>query len=193
MLRPGDIIFEDSDRTGAKIVKFLMTAPNVWIHIWRAIKGTQEKVEYYHPTLVVPEGKMIEQQWKVQVTSNENINKKKYIVFRPHPKKIFDSAFNDEYFVIWLINNAEKEIGQKWGVLHTLFGRFPTWLTGIPYFARYVKLPNEEVSAGRVARWLYLTYGEKFGHVRYTEATTHTMVKWMLAHPEYYEVIERVG
>lgn len=193
-LQAGDIIFEDSDRLGAKIVKFLMTAPSIWHHIYRAIEGTQETVEYYHPTLVISETEMIEQQWKVQIAYNENINKKKYIVFRPHFTNIYSKQETNDYVnSICLIQNAKEDLGQKWGIIHTLFGRFPTWLTGIPYFARYIKLPNEEVSAGRVARWLYLTYGDTFGHKKYTEATTHTMVKWMLNHPELYEVIEKVG
>lgn len=183
-LQAGDIIFEDSDRLGAKIVKFLMTAPSIWHHIYRAIKGIQETVEYYHPTLVISETRMIEQQLKVQITYSDNINHKKYIVFRP---KISQDQRDH------LIEIAYSDIDQKWGIVHTLFGRFPTWLTGIPYFARYIKLPNEEVSAGRVAKWLYESFGETFGHVRYTEASTHTMVKWMLAHPEIYEVVEKVG
>lgn len=192
-LMPGDLIFEDSDAFGAQVVKYLMRSPNLWIDLWRIITGTLEKVDYYHPTLVISDTEMIEQQWRVRLDSVDNINHKKYIVFRPHPSKRWDNSFNDEFFTKVLIDVAKEDIGQKWGIIHTLFGRFPTWLTGIPYFARYVKLPNEEVSAGRVARWMYEAYGETFGHVRYTEATTHTMVKWMLAHPEKYEIIERVG
>lgn len=184
-LQSGDIIFEDSDATGAKIVKFLMTAPNMYVHLWRKITNTQQVCEYYHPTLVISDVDMIEQQWKVQITSNDNINHKKYIVFRPlHPWSIKVSD---------LVADAKADLGQKWGIIHTLLGRFPTWLTGIPYFARYVKLPNEEVSAGRVARWIYETYGITFGYVRYTEATTNTMVRWLLANPDKFEVIEKVG
>ena len=42
----GDIFFTDNFRTASKIVKFLMTAPTVWQHIWRAIRGTQEEVRF---------------------------------------------------------------------------------------------------------------------------------------------------
>lgn len=189
-LQAGDILFEDSDATGAKIVKYLMRSPNLWIDLWRMITKTIQTCDYYHPVLVISDTEMIEQQWKVQITSNDNINHKKYIIFRPLEKA------NDlpiEFLNLMMITIAKEEIGQKWGIIHTLFGRFPTWLTGIPYFARYIKLPNEEVSAGRVARWMNFAYGETFGHVSYTEATTNTMVRWMLAHPEWYEVIEKVG
>lgn len=182
-VKAGDIFFIDSDKTGPKIVKFLMTAPNVFVHIFRTIFRKQEKVEYYHPGLFVSTRRIIEQQWKVEYKEAEKILKstRPLIVFR---RKRVSSNINQQF-----IANAQEDLGQKWGIVHTLFGRFPTWLTGIPLFARYIKLPNSEVSAGRVARWLYETFGETFGHERYTEATTHTMVKYMLAHPELYEVI----
>lgn len=175
----GDIIFKDSDQGGAKVAKFFMTAPNMWIHIWRKIRGTQEKVEYYHPMMIVSETMAIEQQWKVGYKDvNDAINGHRVIIFRLTNSSVIPD----------LVKDAESDLGQKWGVVH-VFGRFFTWVTVIPYFARYMKLPNEEVSAGRVARWLYEVTGETFGHKTYQEATTHTMVKWMLSHPDIYEVV----
>lgn len=186
-IKAGDIWFIDSEKGGAKVVKFLMTAPNVFVHIFRAITGRQEKVEYYHPGIFASTRRVLEQQWKVDYKEADKIlqSERPLIVFRA--KELFNGQTQD------FIDNATEDLGQKWGIVHTLFGRFPTWLTGIPLFARYIKLPNSEVSAGRVARWMYETYGETFGHKRYTESTTHTMVKHMLANPDMYEVIYKRG
>ena len=173
----GDIVFEDSDRQGAKIAKFFMTAPNVFIHIYRAITKTQEKVEYYHPFVIFDDKRLIEQQLKVGFDDKENYNKKKFIVFRRTNTNATD--------VLKFLYIAESEVGQIWGIFHTIFGRSLTWLTGIKFFTRYVKLPNEEVSAGRVARWLYKTYGETFGKKTYQECTTHDMVKHMKKSRDY--------
>lgn len=179
----GDIVFEDSDRKGARIAKFFMTAPNMFLHVYRAITKTQEKVEYYHPFIIYSPEKLIEQQWKVVFDNKDNFNQNKYIVFRrvnATPEDITN-----------LLTNARLDLGQKWGVFHTIFGRFPTWLTGISFFARHIKLPNEEVSAGRVARWLCETYGETFGKKTYQECTTHDMVKYMKKNRNYKIIYKR--
>ena len=183
VLRPGDIWFKDSQKGGAKVVKFLMQSPTVWHQLIRWIKGTLEPVLTYHPGIIASNDVTYEQQWLVQTKETEDVlnGDNRLIIFRRR-----GLTQGDQYAIL---NIAKREMGQKWGVVHTIFGRFPTWLTGIPYFARYVKLPNEEVSAGRVARWMYLAWGETFGHKRYTEATTHTMVKWCFSHPETYEVV----
>lgn len=88
---------------------------------------------------------------------------------------------------------SEDDLGQKYGIIQTLFGKFPTWLTGIPYFARYVKLPNNEICVTRVARWYYEVFGETFGSKKYTEVTTHTMVKYILTHSEKYAILDMRG
>lgn len=176
----GDIIFKDSDQPGAKVAKYFMTAPTVWHHIYRAITRKQQKCEYYHPLLVISNA-AIEQQWKVQYKDLvDAVNGNRVIIFRN--KHIAEFQKNS------LVIHSVSDIGQKWGVVH-VWGRFFTWLTGIPYFARYLKLPNEEVSAGRVARWYSESVGETFGHKTYQEATSNTMVRYMLAHPEQYEVV----
>lgn len=189
-LQVGDIIFKDSEKGGAKMVKFLMTAPNVWVHIWRAIRGTQETVQYYHPGMVTEkEGKLIviEQQWEVEYKDlNKMIGGDSPMLIARRKNLTVSDLDNLKHI-------AESELGQKWGVVHTLFGRFITWLTAIPYFARYVKLPNEEVSAGRVARWYAKAFGEHWGHKRYTEATTHTMVKKLLSSPDEYVILKVRG
>jgi len=82
----------------------------------------------------------------------------------------------------------EEEIGLKWGILHA-FGKFLTWLTAIPYFTRYLKYYDREVSMGRAYKWMYLTFEEIFGYKTYQENTTQTVVTYILNHPEKYEVI----
>lgn len=182
-IQAGDIWFIDSEKQGAKVVKIFMTAPTIWHHLWRKIRDTQEKVKYYHPGILYSTRRTLDQQWEVEFDDASDIlqSERPLIVFR----RKNEYSGTTQHF----IDNAKKDLGQKWGIIHTLFGRFPTWLTGIKFFTRYIKLPNEEVSAGRVARWMYETYGETFGYKKYTEATTHTMVKYMLANSDLYEVI----
>lgn len=180
----GDIIFEDSDKGGPKIVKYFMRSPNVWVDLWRMLNGRLQKSEYYHPAVALGNSQMAEQQLRVQITSIENFNQNKFIVFRRKNITHYQATRLNE-----VIN---KEQGQLWGIIQT-FGKFATWLTGIPLFSRYFKLPNEEVSATRVARWYYKAFGETFGLPTYQENSTHTMVTYMLNHPETYTIIEKVG
>lgn len=186
-LKSGDLIFKDSDQIGAKIVKYFMRSPNLLTDIYRMITGKLEKVEYFHPAMIISDTQMIEQQKKVQITDIKLGDK--YIVFRPKLQFGVPISNPTESNLVWY---AKREIGMPWGVLHT-FGRLLTWLTGIPYFARYLKREDEEVSAGRVARWLYNAYNETFGKQTYQEATTHDMVKWMKNRPDLYEEIEAKG
>lgn len=185
----GDIIFQDSDKTGAKIVKFLMTAPTVWHHIYRAITGTQEKVNYYHPVVVVdmlespgyPLGTTAEQQKGVQLDKLEDDLKYKHLI-------VFRRKQNYELHKILLQEIVAKEYGQPWGTVN-VFGKLLTWLTGIKAFGRYIKRPNEEVSALRIARWYYKVYGETFGEKDYRDNTTQTMVQYCLNNPDKYEIV----
>jgi hypothetical protein len=181
-LKPGDIFMNDSDKTGQKIVKFFMTAPNVFVHIWRKVRGTQEKVRFYHPGIVSDDtSKVLEQQKYVQYSNAQKvIFDRSHIVYRNKTLKNKD--------IEKLLKIAKDDLGQGWGVAHTL-GRFGTWLTGNPLFARFVSLPNREVSAGRVARWYYESFGETFGEKHYRYVTTHTIDKWCLTHPETWEIV----
>jgi len=75
LILPGDFFLVDSQRTGAKIVKYFQTAPTIWQHLWRKIRGTQEKVLYYHVGMLINGDTIIEQQGKVQeVTSTKLLN-----------------------------------------------------------------------------------------------------------------------
>lgn len=182
-LQPGDIFLNDRpEKTGVKIVKFFMTAPTWFHHLWRKIRGTQEIVRFYHPGIVSEDiTKVFEQQKYVQLS-----NVKKVIFDRKHI--VYRRKNEHEFGIDYLLGIAENDIGQGWGVVHAL-GRFATWLTGIKLFARFISMPTREVSAGRVARWYYEAFGETFGEKHYRYVTTHTIDKWCSQHPNEWEVI----
>ena len=183
ILKPGDIAMNDRpNKKGVQIVKFFMTAPNFIVHLWRKINGTQEIVRFYHPFIVSNNiTKVLEQQKYVQYSGvQKTIFDRKHIVYRN--KNLTDNDID------LLLNIAEEDIGQGWGVVHAL-GRFGTWITTIKWFVRYISMPTREVSAGRVARWYYEAFGEIFGENHYRYVTTHTIDKWCRSHPDTWEVI----
>jgi len=181
-LKPGDIVFLDSDKTGAKIIKYLMRSPTFWVDLYRIVTKTVQPSNYYHPFLVVSPNLAIEQQFKVQYKNLDNPyhNDVKYLVAR----KINLTSEQIQN----LINIAEGEKGQLWGIIN-VWGKFLTWLTGIKLFGRIVRWPTQEVSALRIARWIYLSFGETFGQVHYEDNTTKTMYEYVLAHPEEWAII----
>ncbi len=183
-LKPGDIFLNDRpNKTGVKIVKFFMTAPTIFHHLWRKIRGKQEIVRFYHPGIVSNNiTKVLEQQKYVQYSGvQKTIFDRKHIVYRTK-----HLAYNND--IELLLNIATNDIGQGWGIIHAL-GRFATWLTGIKWFVRYISMPTREVSAGRVARWYYEAFGETFGEKHYRYVTTHTIDKWCNTHPDEWEII----
>ncbi len=186
-LKPGDIFINDRpNKTGVKIVKFFMTAPTWLHHLWRKIRGTQEKVRFYHPGIVARDtSKVYEQQKYVQYSDAKKvIFDRKHIVYRN--KKLTESDIDI------LLNIAEQDLGQGWGIVHAL-GRFATWLTTIKFFTRYISMPTREVSAGRTSRWYYEAFGETFGENHYRYVTTHTIDKWCRSHSDTWEVISSKG
>jgi hypothetical protein len=188
-LRTGDIFIVDSERFGARIVKFFMIAPTIYQYIWRAITGKQETVEYYHPGILRREADNtiygIEQQSKVQIADiNKILSKKKYIIIR---KKDLTLKQRQAIF-----QQAEYDLGEKFDVLQC-FGMFLTWLTGIKLFQRIIHMKNAELCVGRVAKWFKNAINEDFGEKHYRDVTTHIMVKYIKAHPEDWEIIREVG
>ncbi len=182
-LLPGDVFLNDRpNKIGVKIVKFFMTAPTLFHHLWRKIRGTQEKVRFYHPGIVARDtSKVYEQQKYVQLSdARKVIFDRKHIVYRN--KNLSDDQ------ITFLMTIIKAEIGRGWGIVHAL-GRFATWLTGIKLFSRFISMPTREVSAGRVAKWYYLAFEETFGEKHYRYVTTHTIDKWCSTHPDTWEVI----
>jgi len=183
----GDIILSDSNKTGPKIVKFFMTAPTVFQHLWRKIRGTQEKVKYYHVSMIINNDfneqtnlvDIIEQQATVKL-SDWSLNKRQ-IIFR---KK--NLAPQEKQY---LKNMALEDIDLGYDVLNC-FGKFLTWLTGIKLFARYLEWPKVEICINRVLSW-YWEIEEKFDYQTHSEATTHTWYKKLLANLNYEIVYQK--
>ncbi len=186
ILKPGDIFMNDKDNSGANIVKFFMTAPTIFHHLWRKIRGTQEIVRFFHPGIISNDiTRVVEQQKYVQLSDvKKTIFDRKHIVYRN--KTLSKNDINK------LISIASNDLGQGWGILHAL-ARFATWLTGIKLFVRYISMPTREVSVGRVARWYYEAFGETFGEKHYRYITTHTIDKWCSSHPNEWEIISTKG
>ena len=176
--KTGDIILVDSNKTGPKIVKFLMTAPTVWQHIWRKIRGTQEKVKYYHVAMVYDIDNIAEQQWKVRITS---IPKYEHYAVIRYKNLTIEQAEQ-------LKGEVQKDIGKNWDILNVL-GKTLTWLTGIKFFAAFIQWPEQEICVDRVVEWYYRVLGFKFGGWTIEAVTTHSLYKWLKNHPENFEFL----
>ena len=146
------------------------------------MRGTQETVYFYHPGIVARDiSKVYEQQKYVQLSDVQKvIFDRKHIVYRNKKLDYLDRNL--------LVNKAEADLGQGWGIIHAL-ARFATWLTGIKLFVRFISMTIREVSAGRVARWYYEAFGETFGEKHYRYVSTHTIDKWCSRHPKDWEII----
>lgn len=182
LIKSCDLFLIDSNKGGPKFVKFLMTAPTVWQHLWRKIRGTQEYVPYYHVGMFLNKDLVIEQQWKVQLKDAERIlnTKNNLIIIRykdASPEQILNGCFI-----------ARNDMGKTWDVLNA-FGKFLTWLTGIPHFARYIEFPKQEICVCRGAIWWRKAFGETFGAKRHSELTTQRMYNYIKAHPEKFEIV----
>jgi hypothetical protein len=184
----GDFFLIDSNKQGAKIVKFFQTAFTVYQHLWRKIRGTQETVLYYHVgQFIEVDGKIrvIEQQGTVMLRDEEHTNKvlntsDRLCIIRK--KNLTDEQRNK------LKEIALKDIGEGYDWLSCI-GKFLTWLTGIILFARYVQLPQKEICINRVAYWYKEAIGETFGARTHSELTTHTMYKYIKKHQELFEIL----
>jgi len=174
----GDIFLIDSNKSGARVVKFLMTAPTVWQHFWRKIRGTQEVVKYYHVAMIYDPDTLAEQQWKVQLVK----------IPIPAHFAVFRYKNLTPEIAERLKNEVNKDIGKNWDILNVL-GKTLTWLTGIRLFAQFIQWPEQEICVDRVAEWYYRVTGIKFGGFTIEEVTTHSMYKWLLAHPQYFELL----
>jgi len=188
MIKPefqtGDIFFVDSNKFGARIVKMFQTAPT-WIqHLWRKFRGTQEKVLYFHVGMFSDAHNLIEQQGKVIVrTANKllNTNNEVLVVRKKSLVKIERSH---------LLKVAMEDLGEGYDVVNCI-GKFLTWLTGIPLFAMYMQMPNQDICINRIAYWYKKAFDIKFGAKTHSELTTHTLYKYIMAHPEDWEIVYR--
>lgn len=178
----GDVILSDSNRFGAKCVKFFMQSPTIWHQIYRFIFKKLEKVDYYHVAMILNDGKngftnlaeIIEQQKLVRLTDwNPN---KKQIIFR----KINLTREDKED----LKQESLSDIGQGYDVLN-IFGKLITWLTGIKWFCRYIESKNKEICVNRIIKWFWNTTDERFNVLTHSELTTQTLYKYLLNDPNW--------
>lgn len=183
---PGDLILVDSNKTGPKIVKFFMTAPNAYIHLWRKIRGNQEKVNYYHVAMILNDHEIIEQQGEVEIAPLEKtLNKNENLLFVRYKNTTPDQRAR-------CASIAKADLGEKWDVLNAI-GKFITWLTAIPLFARYIQKPEDEICVCRVGLWWRNAFGEKFGVKDHSELTTHKMYNYIMSHLDKFEIVYAQG
>jgi len=179
---PGDIFLIDSEKTGAKIVKFLQTAPTVWQHIWRAIADEQDIVKYYHAGCFLNPFQIIEQQGVVRVKDSDGVlnstNNKCFIRYK--------LATNEQRYFFQKLSLID--VGRGYDVLNIL-GKTVTWLTGIKWFAQHIESKDKEICVNRVAAWYKEFFNEDFGAKHHSELTTHTMYNYIKSHPEKFELI----
>lgn len=185
-LKTGDILMFDSNKTGPRIVKFFMTAPTFWHYLWRAIRGTQEKVKYYHVAMVYDSGigetgLKGEQQWKVKFSDLYPIPESG--VFIARYRRMTEDAKTQ------IMAEIRKDLGKNWDLLNVL-GKTMTYFTGIRFFAQYVQWPGQEICVDRVAEWIWRVFRYLFGTHNFEETTTHVMYKWIKSHPQDWEIIK---
>lgn len=180
----GDIFLVDSKKTGAKIAKYFQTAPTIYQHYWRKIRGTQEKVLFYHVGMYSDAHNIIEQQSKVIVRSSDkllNTNNELLVVRRKGLSKIERN---------YLLKIAMNDLGEGYDIVN-IFGKLFTWLTGIKLFARYVQLPNQDICINRVAYWFKKAFDISFGVKTHSALTTHLLYKYLMAHLDDWEIVYR--
>ena len=181
-IEPADFFLVDSQKTGAKIVKFFQTAPTWVQHIWRKFRGTQETVRFYHVGNFYDAVTLIEQQGKVIKRSADKLlstNNRLMIV------RVKDIGIYQQQAIIEV---AMEDLGEGYDILN-IFGKLFTWLTGIPLFAMYMQWPNQDICVNRTAYWLKRAIGMNFGVSAHSALTTHTMYKYIIAHPSEFDII----
>lgn len=183
---PGDIFLIDSNRTPAKIVKFLMTAPTIWQHIWRGIRGKNDKVDFYHAGMIMSNNMVIEQQDKVEFENVYDAFQKKdrYVVWR---KKDLSPKQR-----IRLIEIAQMDLGEGYDI-PLIFGKTLSWLTGIKQFTRFVEAKEKDICVTRVGYWYHRALGYTFGVRTWHEITTKLMNQYCLTHSEEWEIVDFKG
>jgi hypothetical protein len=161
----GDIFLCDSDRIGAKIVKFFMQEKTWYIWIWKYMINKLSVVRYYHAGMVLGE-KIIEQQGKVQYGDTQKILSRRITIYRKKSLTAEQKALLQE--------RAIKSLGKGYGIAEVI-GHTLTWLTGITFFTYIlgVLTRQNEICVNRVAQWY--NHIDTFGSSYYFAVTTKTM------------------
>lgn len=180
----GDIFLCDSDRTAAKMVKFLMQSPTIWQQIWRWATKRLQPVRYYHAGLIISDEQMIEQQGKVQYGETKKILSRRITIYRK--KTLTDQQRLD------LGEAAKTDIGEGYGVLSVL-GKALTWLTGIYLFEDLMHIGDADICVNRIAYWYWKSNGELFGEKNFRRTTTKTMDEYCAHYTDEWEVVYQNG
>lgn len=180
----GDVFLSDSDRLGAKMVKFLQQAPTLWQWLWRALRNTQEPVNYYHGGIILSQEQLIEQQWKFQYGQTSKISPRKVVIYRLKGLTDHDREY--------IKAKALADLGHIYG-LALIMGKTLTWLTGINWFQQFLgkEFSKTEICVTEVAR-IYQDHC-KFGVKRYQEVTTKILDEWCSNPNNGWEVVYKNG
>lgn len=180
----GDIFLCDSDRMGAKMVKFFMQAPTLWQWIWRYMLNTQETVRFYHAGMILNETQIIEQQGKVQIDDINKIFPRKIVIYR--------MKYLTPTSQLIIQTRAKSDIGKTYGIVLVL-AKTLTWLTGLTLFVNvFGALDRQhEICINRVCKW-YNHFCD-FGSKKYFVDNTKTVDEYCQKHPEEWEVVYQNG
>ena len=191
-LKKGDIFFIDSDKTGPKIVKFLMQSPTVWHwaigKIGKLFKAKWaakfiSPVRMYHAGVFVSPTKFIEQQWKVEYNDNvEGMLNKKHVVWR------YKHLTNEQAEKIDSL--SKTRLGNTYD-LWLILGKTLTWLTGIKWFVRTFESRDKDICITFVAYLYFTCVGYDWGRKSWHEITTDIMDDWNVSHPDDWELITK--
>jgi hypothetical protein len=180
----GDIFLCDSDRTGAKIVKFLQQSPTIWHQIWRYFNHTLEPVRFYHAGMVLIKNRIMEQQWKVQDGDLDKILSRRIIIYR--------NTTVDSYLENLLLSRALEDLGKIYDIPQ-LIGKTFTWLTGLKFFVDILggMTKEEEICVTRIGDWYQniCNFGVKYR----SELTTKIIDEYCASHPYEWEVVYQNG
>jgi len=189
--KKGDIFFTDSDKTGPKIVKFLMQSPTVWHWALGKFLGMFSKklkakfispVRMYHAGMFLDEGNIIEQQWPVQTRplKDTKILGGKHCIWR------YKHLTEGQAVALQIL--AESRIGTTYDI-QLILGKTMTWLTGIQWFVRNVEAKDKDICITFVAYLYFKTINYNWGRKTWHEITTDIMDDWNVAHPEDWDLI----
>lgn len=176
----GDVFLVNSNKTGAKIVKFLMQSPTVWHQIWRYFRKTLQPVRYYHAGMVLYTSKIIEQNWKVELNDFGDLLSKDIIIYRK--KDLGDSN------ITTLKERANEDLGKIYDIPQ-IIGKTFTWLTGITLFVDLLGAlsKEEEICVTRVSHWYKNICN--FGVKDNSEITTKIIDEYCQNHPNEWEIV----
>ena len=183
-IQPGDIFLVDSKKFAPRLVKYFMRSPTIWHDFYRMITNTLEKVRFYHVGIFYDSSTIIEQQSKVIKRSADKLLNTDNELLIVRKRNI--TPYEQEGLII----RAELDIGEGYDILNC-FGKFLTWVTGIPYFGQYLQWRNVEVCVNRIAIWIKDMFGIMFGQKTTSDLTTHELYKYVFANLSEWEIIYR--